>query len=544
MARAPHVDRALGLLGDRAAPLTQVWGWPGSGRADLLAALLEREDAWALSAADLAAPGRREQAVGAAVAGGARWLVIPGLPASAEPAEVVGAVAELLPADRRLVFAARRRLALPGRLSALVTPRELALRPEEVAALLEACGIPGVTPAAAAAVAAATDGWYRPVLLAARAEKEGGAGPAGAGRGLPEEPEGFVDLPAVADFLRFEVLADLPEEERAALAEGGSKRARQAVVRRLVEEWGLLLETPEGLRPPRLLAALLERERRREPSPPPVRPASPKARLPGEPPASARFRLHLLGRPEAWRRAPDGSWRRLRWPIRKALEALAFLASSPERRAARQDLAEALWAEARPATIEKNFHPTLSHLRRGLVEGAAGGGAGERPLLRTDGVYALDPELGWWIDVEDLERLAAAGRELAEDGRDCEAVAAWEAAWRLYRGAFLEGSSEPWAAARREVHQRRYLVLLQELGAAYERLGRPAEALDAYRALLAEDPLQERIHQAVLRIYGAQGRRDLVRRQYERLSELLRDELGEEPLEETSAEYHRLMTER
>jgi DNA-binding SARP family transcriptional activator len=45
-----------------------------------------------------------------------------------------------------------------------------------------------------------------------------------------------------------------------------------------------------------------------------------------------------------------------------------------------------------------------------------------------------------------------------------------------------------------------------------------------------------------MRLYAAQGRRDLVRRQYERLCTLLLDELGVEPLPETVQEYHRLMS--
>ncbi|HUF78314.1 MAG TPA: BTAD domain-containing putative transcriptional regulator, partial [Thermoanaerobaculia bacterium] len=251
-----------------------------------------------------------------------------------------------------------------------------------------------------------------------------------------------------------------------------------------------------------------------------------------------RIRLHLLGRPEAWLRESDGSWRRLHWPLRRALEVLAYLASSPERRAAKEELVAELWSAASEAVVKRNFHPTLSHLRRGLRD------AGEAPPLQlAEGVYALNPEIGWWIDVEELERLSAEGRSLADQSRDEEAAAAWEAAWRLYRGPFLAGSSEPWAAARREEHQRPYLAALRELGSAYERLGRPTEAVDAYRALLVEDPLHEQVHLALMRLYG-RGRRDLVRRQYERLSARLREELSSEPLPETTAEYHRLMTER
>jgi DNA-binding SARP family transcriptional activator len=132
----------------------------------------------------------------------------------------------------------------------------------------------------------------------------------------------------------------------------------------------------------------------------------------------------------------------------------------------------------------------------------------------------------------------------AEGGRDEEAIAAWEAAWSLYRGDLLEGFYDRWLADRREDLRRRHLALLRGLGAAYERRGSLAEATDAYRAALVEDPLQERLHAALMRLYARRGRRDLVRRQYERLSALLREELGVEPLAETTDEYHRLMMER
>jgi DNA-binding SARP family transcriptional activator len=46
---------------------------------------------------------------------------------------------------------------------------------------------------------------------------------------------------------------------------------------------------------------------------------------------------------------------------------------------------------------------------------------------------------------------------------------------------------------------------------------------------------------ALMQAYGREGRRDLVRRQYERLARLLREELGVEPEASTTLEYHALM---
>jgi LuxR family maltose regulon positive regulatory protein len=222
---------------------------------------------------------------------------------------------------------------------------------------------------------------------------------------------------------------------------------------------------------------------------------------------------------------------------------LAFLASSPGLQAGREELIEAVWPNEGERTIERNFHPTLSHLRRALEGGNRGDRGKDRPapLLFKNGVYRLNPEVTWEIDAIELTRLAEEGRERA--GRDeTEAAAdAWKRAWRLYRGPFLQGHYEAWVTTRREEYQRLYLDLLRDLGDLYVRLGKNEDAMDAYRTVLVEDPLQERIHLAVMRLYAAQGRRDLVRRQYDNLCRLLLEELGVAPMPQTTRDYHRLM---
>ena len=55
-------------------------------------------------------------------------------------------------------------------------------------------------------------------------------------------------------------------------------------------------------------------------------------------------------------------------------------------------------------------------------------------------------------------------------------------------------------------------------------------------------PAEERVHVAVMRLYGQQGRRDLVRRQYDNLCRVFLEELGVAPMPQTTREYHRLMT--
>jgi LuxR family maltose regulon positive regulatory protein len=235
----------------------------------------------------------------------------------------------------------------------------------------------------------------------------------------------------------------------------------------------------------------------------------------------------------------DGE-REVGWKLRRSFQVLAFLASSPDLQAGREDLEEAVWPSDGERTIDRNFHPTLSHLRRALERRRRG--SVPPPLLFRGGIYRLNPEIDWDVDLQEFNRHIAKGRELAARGEERAAADAWQRAWKLYRGPFLQGYYQAWVTARREECQQTYVELLRDLGDLSVRLERSENALDAYRAVLLEDPLQERTHLAVMRLYAGQGRRDLVRRQYERLCTLLLDELGVEPLPETVQEYHRLMS--
>jgi DNA-binding SARP family transcriptional activator len=225
--------------------------------------------------------------------------------------------------------------------------------------------------------------------------------------------------------------------------------------------------------------------------------------------------------------------------LRRSFQILAYLASAPGLEAGREELIEAIWPTDGEQTIDRNFHPTLSHLRRSLE----GGRNKEEPpsLLFRSGVYRLNPEYDWEVDILDLSRRIDEGKAAQARGDLPAAADLWRGAWSLYRGPFLQGHYEAWVVARREVYQKTYLEVLRDLGDLYQRLGRAEEAVDAYRAVLIEDPLQERVHVSLMQLYSGQGRRDMVRRQYDRLCSMLLDELGVEPLPATTREYHRLM---
>jgi DNA-binding SARP family transcriptional activator len=589
----PHAERLLRRLRSLEEPLVELWGWPGSGASAVLQALLGLPDAVGLPLADLPAEDAGRAAFAALA--GARWIVLAG-----DPGELLDDLARWISPGQQLVFVSNRRRSESSLPLALVPPQELLLNAAEVARLWHLLCARQPGPSSVQALWRATDGWYRPLRMAL--EASGGVGLEAA------TAEQLLEITQVRHFLRYQVLDALPpgrrelllhaRRERPAAVDGGGAAAvseavdagaatpagtagavaaaggPQAAERdawRVVDEHGFWVEDGEWDRLPALLAATLERERRRRrvATGSPVVASSGGREAPRQRPA---YQVRLLGAPVV-RQVGEGDGREVAWKLRRSFLVLAFLASSPGLQAVRDDLEGAIWPAEGERTIDRNFHPTLSHLRRSLERddrreregrrepkgrtGREGGGAGvgrgareaggargtaPPPLLYRGGIYRLNPEIDWDIDVQELAARVAEGRELQERGEESAAIVAWQQAWRLHRGPFLQGHFEAWAVARRETYQEVFVDLLRALGDLLVRLERAEDALDAFRALLLEDPLQERTHLAVMRLYAGQGRRDLVRRQYERLCTLLLDELGVEPLPETIQGYHRLMS--
>src|SRR6266571_4541493 len=226
------------------------------------------------------------------------------------------------------------------------------------------------------------------------------------------------------------------------------------------------------------------------------------------------------------------------WTTRRARDILCFIASRPHHRAPKDSIVDTFWRDTDLKTIEKNFHPTMSHIRKALNSNQP---LKQNFLAYRDGEYQLSPEFSYRIDTEEFDRWIAEG-EAARRERDFDrCIELYEKAVAVYRGEFMQGSYEGWVEEQRSYYREQYLRMLESLAAVAEKKEEFVRAMDLAQRILRDDPFREDIHCLVMRAHAALGNRVAVKEQYETLRGLLQKELGVEPAMQTQKTYRELV---
>jgi predicted ATPase/DNA-binding SARP family transcriptional activator len=210
---------------------------------------------------------------------------------------------------------------------------------------------------------------------------------------------------------------------------------------------------------------------------------------------------------------------------RKALWLLALLALRQDRPILREWLAGTLWPDTDQGRAFTNLRVTLSELRGAL------GDQSER--LQSPSRHALFLDLTG-VDV-DLPVFDTAMRS-----QDLEAM---KQAVALYRGSLLEGCNEEWVAQERQQREQECLQALQTLGDAALAAGNYGAAIGYYQRAVSMDPWREAARRGWMEALAKGGDRNAAMQVYRELRELLRNDPGALPDEETSALYARLRAE-
>ena len=251
----------------------------------------------------------------------------------------------------------------------------------------------------------------------------------------------------------------------------------------------------------------------------------------------ADLTINLLGHVEIFR-DPKRQSAADAWTTRRAHDILCFITSRRHRRASKDTIIDTFWGEADFDVVAKNFHPTVSHIRKALNSNQP---LKQNFLLYRDGDYLLNPDFAYSIDIEEFDRLVAEGDSARRAREQDRCVACYEAAIKLYRGEFMRGCYDEWVEEQRSYYNEQYLHMLETLAMAAFGQKELPRALQLASQILRDDPYREDIHCLVMRTHAAQGNRAAVKEQYETLRALLRKELGVEPASETQKVYRGLI---
>jgi DNA-binding SARP family transcriptional activator len=255
---------------------------------------------------------------------------------------------------------------------------------------------------------------------------------------------------------------------------------------------------------------------------------------PGHRPPVPGIAVYLLGGFELW----VNGQRVEHWRGRRGQAILQFLVTHRRLPVTRDALIEAVWPELDQDAGRRRLHQAVYALRQTLRDA----GASYQHIVCANGFYRLDPTARIWTDVDEFERLLAAGRRLETEGQPEGAFEAYREAERLYRGDFLEDLPfAEWAAGERGRLLAGYVVLGNRLADLYADRGDHAAAIGVCNRVLARDAWNEESARRKMRSYAASGNPSLALRAFKSCQEGLARELGTAPSVETRALYQEIL---
>ena len=216
----------------------------------------------------------------------------------------------------------------------------------------------------------------------------------------------------------------------------------------------------------------------------------------------------------------------------KAQGLIIYLLLASEKQHTREALMTLFWPEATLKGAQANLRQTVRRIRKALPQ------SGGQPLFLSERkTVSLNPEARYEVDVLTFERLLA--------GSPTQTQMAEAAA--LYHGDFLadfylpdSNEFEEWVAAKRPYYRQQALATLDALTTHFLEQQDYAQAQTYTWQQLQIDPLRERACQQLMTALAHTGQRSSALAEYERFRQLLWDELGGEPSQETAVLHQQI----
>jgi len=259
----------------------------------------------------------------------------------------------------------------------------------------------------------------------------------------------------------------------------------------------------------------------------PSEPRTTSVRAPAAP-SQPTLAIHCLGAFQAYmsdRLIED-------WPGHKTMSLFKYLVLRRRRRVPKDVLYELFWPGTDPEACRRNLHQAIYSLRHTIRRQRPE----VRPVLFEDDCYFLNPGIATWVDAEEFDEHAAAGRRLDSAQQPREAMVEYGRAEALYRGPLLEECLyEDWTVPERERLREAYTHVARRLAGGYIERQEYSAAIALCQKELSLDRCDEDAHRRLMRCYYAQGQRHLALRQFRACAEALRADFNLAPSPETIA---------
>lgn len=217
---------------------------------------------------------------------------------------------------------------------------------------------------------------------------------------------------------------------------------------------------------------------------------------------------------------------------------LIYLALQPEHAQRRESLAELLWPDRPAGSARTNLRQALYGIRRGLEDSQA-----DPPYLLISG-DSLQLNLAAEVQIDAL--LFSGLIQYVKEHYHPQAPLCRECAQKLkqavelYQGNFLEGmflgesvAFQEWMMLQRERYQHDYLYGLELLCRYARQEKHDLWAVDLARRIVAANPLDESGHRQLMQSLAEAGKRGMALEHYQECRQILLEELGVEPSQET-----------
>ena len=226
------------------------------------------------------------------------------------------------------------------------------------------------------------------------------------------------------------------------------------------------------------------------------------------------------------------------FPNHQSYWVLCYLILNRQYPQCREKLASVFWDNYPTAVSKKYLRNAIWRLRQSLQ---SIGVPVEDYIFISEDTLSFVTSGQCWLDTEAFESTIGEYRDVSGQELNPQQAQAMETATGLFVGDLLEGIYEDWCLLDRERLSLLYMNALSKLMVFHECKGAYERGLACGERILARDHTRETVHRQMMQLYWRMGDRNAALAQYKRCAQILREELGISPMENTKRLYEQMV---